>query len=137
MSDYRKYFETAKLHQIKVQLTLSSTMNILYRYVVNLVNILNDLGNLDVHFFQIFNFLRIMQQKLNSSYFVLLQETSTELTELETSIQGKTSLVEKLQEEILSMVVKKEMLSKQIEEVNASHSDKHQALIQQSSGMVF
>ena len=45
--------------------------------------------------------------------------------------------MEKLQEEILSMVVKKEMLSKQIGEVNASHSDKHQALMQQSSGMVF
>ena len=53
---------------------------------------------------------------------------------METSIQGKTSLVEKLQEEILSMVVKKEMLSKQIEEVNTSHSEKHQALVGQSEG---
>ena len=43
--------------------------------------------------------------------------------------------MEKLQEEILSMVVKKEMLSKQIEEVNTSHSEKHQALIEKSNGM--
>ena len=63
-----------------------------------------------------------------------LQESSTELTELETSIQGKTAAVEKLQEEILSMVVKKEILSKQIEEVNSSHSEKHQALVEQSEG---
>ena len=56
------------------------------------------------------------------------------MTELETSIQGKTAAVEKLQEEILSMVVKKEMLSKQIEEVNSSHSEKHQALVEQSNG---
>ena len=53
---------------------------------------------------------------------------------METSIQGKTAFVEKLQEEILSMVVKKEMLSKQIEEVNRSHEEKHQALIDQSNG---
>jgi hypothetical protein len=66
-------------------------------------------------------------------YEHIVQETSTELTELETSIQGKTAAVEKLQEEILSMVVKKEMLSKQIEEVNSSHSEKHQALIEQSN----
>ena len=56
------------------------------------------------------------------------------MTELETSIQGKTAAVEKLQEEILSMVVKKEMLSKQIEEVNSSHSEKHQALVEQANG---
>ena len=65
-----------------------------------------------------------------------MQESSTELTELETSIQGKTTAVEKLQEEILSMVVKKEILSKQIEEVNISHSEKHHALVQQSDGML-
>lgn len=34
------------------------------------------------------------------------------------------------------MVVKKEMLSKQIEEVNNSHSEKHQALVEQSNGML-
>ena len=58
------------------------------------------------------------------------------MTELETSIQGKTAFVERLQEEILSMVVKKEMLSKQMEEVNASHSEKHQALTEQSTGIL-
>ena len=56
------------------------------------------------------------------------------MTELETSIAGKTTAVEKLQEEILSMVVKKEILSKQIKEVDTSHSEKHQALMEQSNG---
>ena len=32
------------------------------------------------------------------------------------------------------MVVKKEILSRQIEEVNNSHSEKHQALVEQSDG---
>ena len=32
------------------------------------------------------------------------------------------------------MVVKKEILSRQIEEVNSSHSEKHQALVEQSEG---
>ena len=78
-----------------------------------------------------------LRYDLSLSYrLFLFQETSTELTELETSIHGKTAFVEKLQEEILSMVVKKEMLSKQIEEVNCSHSEKHQALVEQSSGML-
>ena len=34
------------------------------------------------------------------------------------------------------MVVKKEILSRQIEEVNNSHSEKHQALVEQSDGML-
>merc|ERR1712062_539695 len=79
-----------------------------------------------------------LDQSMNNieqHYEHIVQESSTELTELETSIQGKTAAVEKLQEEILSMVVKKEILSRQIEEVNNSHSEKHQALVEQSTDL--
>ena len=39
------------------------------------------------------------------AYEHILQETSTELTELEASITNKTELVQKLQDEILDMTV--------------------------------
>lgn len=54
------------------------------------------------------------------------------MTELETSINGKTELIDKLQQEILSMTVKKEILSKQVEEVNETHSDRNKCLQQTS-----
>ena len=59
---------------------------------------------------------------------IFLQETSTELNELESSIKNKHDLVEKLKEEILSMTVRKELLSKAMGEINTIHQVKYNFL---------
>jgi len=65
---------------------------------------------------------------IEQSYEQILQDTTTELTELESSISGKKGQIERLQEEILSMTVKRETLSKQMEVVTESHSARQDAL---------
>ncbi|CAB4055076.1 unnamed protein product [Lepeophtheirus salmonis] len=60
-------------------------------------------------------------QTIESHYEHILEETTTELTEIESSIRGKNQLVEKLQEEILSMNVRKEVLNEEIESLHTSH----------------
>ena len=61
-------------------------------------------------------------------YSTILQETSTEMQELETSVRGKQQQIEKLQEEILSMTVRKELLSAGIEKINHRHAEQTDAL---------
>ena len=51
------------------------------------------------------------------------KETSTEVTELEAKVRGKQQMIETLQEEILSMTVKKELLSSAVEKVNHRHQE--------------
>jgi len=63
-------------------------------------------------------------RSIEATYNHILQETSTELNELETSITNKTELVQKLQDEILDMTVRKEVLSKAMEDINKDHQDK-------------
>merc|ERR1711971_1180364 len=63
-------------------------------------------------------------RSIEATYDHILQETSTELNELETSITNKTELVQKLQDEILDMTVRKEVLSKAMEDINKDHQDK-------------
>merc|ERR1719189_470671 len=63
-------------------------------------------------------------RSIEATYEHILQETSTELNELETSISNKTELVQKLQDEILDMTVRKEVLSKAMEEINKDHQEK-------------
>eukprot|EP00096_Caligus_rogercresseyi_P009048 TRINITY_DN3002_c0_g1_i1.p1 TRINITY_DN3002_c0_g1~~TRINITY_DN3002_c0_g1_i1.p1 ORF type:complete len:483 (+),score=143.23 TRINITY_DN3002_c0_g1_i1:44-1492(+) len=60
-------------------------------------------------------------KNIESHYEHILEETTTELTEIESSIRGKNQLVEKLQEEILSMNVRKEVLNEEIESLHNSH----------------
>nr|ACO15158.1 E3 ubiquitin-protein ligase Siah1 [Caligus clemensi] len=60
---------------------------------------------------------------IESHYEHILEETTTELTEIESSIRGKNQLVEKLQEEILSMNVRKEVLNEEIESLHNSHGE--------------
>lgn len=63
-------------------------------------------------------------QRIEATYEHILQETSTELTELEASITNKTELVQKLQDEILDMTVRNEVLSKAMEQINKDHQEK-------------
>ena len=60
-----------------------------------------------------------------NNFAEFLQNTTTELTELESSIKGKNSQILRLQEEILSMDVKRETLSKQMEAVTDSHAARY------------
>ena len=83
-----------------------------------------------LHNFNIFNtnfyhYLKILtSSKVKSENFNIFQETSTELNELENSVKNKQELVEKLKDEILSMTVRKELLSKAMEQITATHQVK-------------
>ena len=70
------------------------------------------------------NILEVGLRSIESTYEHILQETSTELTELEVSIKNKTELVQKLQDEILDMTVRKELLSKAMDQINENHQVK-------------
>ncbi|XP_059093853.1 uncharacterized protein LOC131888918 [Tigriopus californicus] len=65
---------------------------------------------------------------MESHYEHMLQETSTEMTELEASIRGKQQLMDKIQEEILSMTVKKELLSSGINKINHRHQERSEQI---------
>lgn len=67
------------------------------------------------------NILEGSLRSIEGTYEHILQETSTELTELETSINNKAEMVQRLQDEILSMTVRKELLSKAMEQINENH----------------
>ena len=84
-------------------------------------------------------------KNIETTYEHILQETSTELNELENSIKNKQDLVERLREEILNMVrtlkctiilmghqfiviqnsnfqtVRRELMAKAMDKINSSH----------------
>ena len=63
-------------------------------------------------------------KSIEGTYEHILQETSTELNELEFSIGSKTEMVGRLQDEILSMTVRKELLTKAMDQINQNHQEK-------------
>ncbi len=60
-------------------------------------------------------------RSIERTYEHLLQDNSTELNELETSITNKSELVRKLQDDILQMTVRKELLTKAISQMNQAY----------------
>ena len=48
----------------------------------------------------------------------IVQETSTEMAEIEGSVRGKNSLIQKLQEEILGLTMRKERMAADMEKVS-------------------
>ena len=52
-----------------------------------------------------------------------LKDTSTEVSELEAKVKGKEQMIASLQEEILSMTVRKELLSSAVEKVQHRHQE--------------
>ena len=52
-----------------------------------------------------------------------LKDTSTEVGELEAKVKGKEQMIASLQEEILSMTVRKELLSSAVEKVQHRHQE--------------
>jgi len=62
--------------------------------------------------------------KVEQEYEHILQETSTEMAEIEGSIRGKNSLIAKLQEEILALKMRKERMAKDMEKVTEDHESK-------------
>ncbi|TRY63116.1 hypothetical protein TCAL_08235 [Tigriopus californicus] len=74
------------------------------------------------------NTLDTTKKSMESHYEHMLQETSTEMTELEASIRGKQQLMDKIQEEILSMTVKKELLSSGINKINHRHQERSEQI---------
>ncbi len=51
------------------------------------------------------------------------QENSTEMCELDSSIRNKQAAVDKIQEEMLSLTVRKELLSSGMEKINHRHQE--------------
>lgn len=66
-------------------------------------------------------------KNIESTYEHILQETSTEINELESSITNKTEMVQKLQDEILFMTVRKELLTKAVDQINQTHQVIHKS----------
>ena len=52
-----------------------------------------------------------------------MKDTSTEVGELEAKVKGKEQMIASLQEEILSMTVRKELLSSAVEKVQHRHQE--------------
>ena len=67
------------------------------------------------------NILDASLKSIEGTYEHILQETSTELNELESSIRNKNDMVQRLQDEVLVMTVRKEMLAKAMEQINENH----------------
>lgn len=68
---------------------------------------------------------------METHYEHMLQETSTEICELDASIRGKQTQIEKLQEEMLGLIVRKELLSVGIEKINHRHQEQMEQLSSQ------
>ena len=69
-------------------------------------------------------------KSIEGTYEHILQETSTELNELDGSIRNKTEMVERLQDEILAMTVRKELLTKAMDQINQNHQEKVNGIAQ-------
>ena len=76
-------------------------------------------------------------KSIEGTYEHILQETSTELNELEFSIRSKTEMVGRLQDEILSMTVRKELLTKAMDQINQNHQEKIDGIVQSVQDIEF
>lgn len=69
------------------------------------------------------NALEETQTHMVAHYQNRLQETSSEITNLDTSIAEKKAAIEKLQEEIVTLTVRKELLSSGMDKISNRHGE--------------